>query len=229
MRIRRIALGAASALAAAVVMAGCGSAPTKTSPSAANKPAAGGTIVYALPSDTNLTWFFPLANLSNNSLYNFQLVDQLYKPLIWINDKYGIDWKDSIAQKITYNKAGTVYHVFMNPRWKWSDGTPVTSSDVLWTWKIIQAISNKNAPTPWPYVGAGTGDIPAGVQSVTANGKYEFTVTLKQPANQEWFIYNGLSQLLPLPEQAWNKYPGNITQEISYLRVFHNWTNHGCG
>lgn len=216
MNVRRSIVGVSSALAAAALMAGCGASPSKST-TTSGKPVSGGTIVYALPAQTNITWFFPLANLSNNSLYNFQLIDQLYKPLFWINHKYGIDWKDSVARKVSYNKAGTVYHVFMNPQWKWSDGKPVTSADVLWTWKIIQAVSKKNAPSPWPYVGAGTGDIPKGVQSVTANGKYEFTVTLKKPANQEWFIYNGLSQFMPLPEQAWNRYPNNMTKEVTYL------------
>lgn len=205
----------------ALVVTGCGSTTNNssntTSPASTQTPQKGGVIDYALPTQTNLNWYMPIVNSSYDSLYNFQLVNMLYKPLIWINNKYSIDYSSSIASKISYNSTGTVYTVTMNPKWKWSDGTPVTSKDVLFTWNVIKAASAPNAPAPWPYVAAGVGDIPNGVKSVVADGNYKFTVTLDKPANQQWFIYNGLSQLIPLPAKAWNKYPNNITQEIKYL------------
>lgn len=181
------------------------------------KPADGGTIVYALPPQVNLTWYLPLANDSNNTLYNFQLMDQEYLPLIYIAENYSIDYRNSVASRIVYNPQGTVYHVYLQHQWRWSNGTPVTSADVLFTWHLIQGASAANAPAPWPYVGAGSGDIPTGVKSVVANGPYEFTVTLKAPSNQEWFIYNGLSQLTPLPAGSWNRYPTNIDEELKWL------------
>ncbi|NMP24454.1 hypothetical protein HIJ39_19210 [Sulfobacillus sp. DSM 109850] len=101
-------------------------------------------------------------------------------------------WKSSVASKITYNNAGTVYHVFIGKKWKWSNGQPVTAQDLLFSWNAMKAASAANAPSPWPYVGAGTGDIPDGIASVVANNSHEVTFTLKQPANQQWFIYNGL-------------------------------------
>ncbi len=216
MKAHRMALAGGLAVSMAAIVAGCGVS-TAASHHTALKPVRGGTIVVALPPQTNLTWYFPLSNSSNNTLYNGQLNAAMYLPLLYTNNKYNIQYQNSVADKVTYNSAGTVFHVFLNHKWHWSDGKPVTSADVLWTWKIIQAISAKNAPAPWPYTGAGTGDIPQGVKSVVANGQYEFTVTLKQPANQQWFIYNGLGQLQPLPMQAWNKYPKNIHQEIVYL------------
>jgi peptide/nickel transport system substrate-binding protein len=218
MNTRRIALASGLALTLTALAAGCGVNPTATNARVAPavKPVNGATIVYALPTQTNINWYLPISNSADDSLYNFQLVDQMYMPLFYISRNYTIDWADSIAKNVTYNPQGTVYHVFLNPKWKWSNGQPVTSADVLFTWNVIKAASAKNAPPPWPYVGAGTGDIPTGVKSVVANGKYEVTVTLKQPANQEWFIYNGLNQLTPMPT-TWDKYPGNITQEIKYL------------
>lgn len=176
----------------------------------------GGTINYALPTQTNLNWFLPLMNAASDSVYNSQIVDQLYKPMIWVNNDYTINWNSSIADKVTYNSAGTVYHVFLNPKWKWSDGQPVTSKDVLFTWNVIKAASASNAPSPWPFVGAGTGDIPNGIQSVVATSDHEVTITLKQPANQQWFIYNGILQLTPMPAHAWD-IKSNINDEIKYL------------
>jgi len=181
------------------------------------KAAGNDTIVFALPAQTNIPWYFPFSNGANASLYTFQLISQLYVGLTYVNANYQLDPADQIAQKITYNPQGTVYHVFMNPKYHWSDGKPVTSADVLFTWQLIQALSNPKAPAPWPWYGAGSGDVPQGIQSVVANGPYEFTVTLKQPANQQWFIYNGLGDFTPYPKQAWDKYPNNMNEEIKWL------------
>lgn len=215
---------------AALLVTGCGTSSNSTSTAKTNTtkttnttasssatPQKGGTVTVALPEQTQINWYFPLVNSGMDSLYNFQVINELYKPLLWIGSNYQIDYKSSIASKITYNAAGTVYHVYMNPKWTWSDGKPVTSKDVLFTWDLIKATSSPKAPAPWPYVGAGSGDIPQGVQSVVENGKYEFTVTLKKPANQQWFIYNGLTDLVPLPKQTFDKYPTNMTKEITYL------------
>lgn len=186
-------------------------------PVTAASPDRAGTIVYALPPQVNLTWYLPLVNASNNTVYNFQLLDQEYTPLLYIGSDYAIDMKDSAAARVTYNHAGTVYHVFLKQGLRWSNGRPVTSADVLFTWHVIEAASQANAPAPWPYVGAGSGDIPDGVKSVVADGTHEVTVTLKQPTNQAWFLYNGLSQLTPLPAATLDRYPHDITAEIRWL------------
>nr|WP_243239317.1 peptide ABC transporter substrate-binding protein [Sulfobacillus harzensis] len=143
--------------------------------------------------------------------------DQSFKPLIWLNTHWQIVWKSSIAKKITYNAQGTVYHVFLNKKWHWSNGQPVTAKDLMFTWNVIKAASAANAPQPWPYVGVGTGDIPSGIQSVVENNNYEVTFTLKQPANQQWFIYNGLVQFFPLPAQTMDVDGNNWSKEIAYL------------
>ncbi len=226
MRLRRSAMTAIAMTAGATLLvAGCGNSSPSShssgnstgSSTASSTPTAGGIINYALPTQTNLNWFLPIVNAASDSVYNTQLIDQLYKPLIYINNQYQIDWKSSIAKKITYNTQGTVYHVFLNPKWTWSDGQPVTSKDVLFTWNVIKAASAANAPKPWPFVGAGTGDIPNGVKSVVANSPTEVTITLDKPANQQWFIYNGIVQLTPMPEHAWDKYPTDMTKEAAYL------------
>ncbi|SDW14715.1 peptide/nickel transport system substrate-binding protein [Alicyclobacillus hesperidum] len=228
---KRVLMSAAAAAAVVLGVAGCGTtgassasgnstpanqSATNTATTGAASTATGGVIEFALPPATNLTWFLPIFNAANDSLYNSQLVDQLYIPMLQLNNDYSINWNNSIAQKITYNKQGTVYHIFINPKWKWSNGQPVTSKDVLFTWNVIKAASAKNAPAPWPFVGVGTGDIPDGIKSVQATGKYEVTITLKQPANQQWFEYNGIVQLTPLPA-SYMDVKSNIEDEIKYL------------
>lgn len=210
MKRNKVALASGLLLASSLAMAGCGSSPSPTTTGAVGTPQSGGTLVMALPPATNINWYFPLMNGLDDSLYNAWVQSMMYKPLITLNGNGSINYSRSIASKITPNAAGTSFTVTMNPKYKWSNGHPVTAQDVLFTWKIIQGASASNAPAPWPYVGAGTGDIPTGVQSVVANGQHSFTVTLKKPANQEWFIYNGLGDFIPLPKSVFDHYQGQL-------------------
>jgi len=199
-----------------IITTSCGTTTSPSTPSQSLKPQKGGTLIFALPPQTNLNWFLPITTAAFDSVYNTQLINMLYKPLILINNNYQINWGSSIAKKITYNSQGTIYHVFLNKKWHWSNGQPVTAKDVLFTWNVIQAASAPTAPSPWPFVGAGTGDIPSGVKSVVENNPYELTFTLDNPANQQWFMYNGLVQLVPMPASVMDIHK-NITNEIKYL------------
>jgi peptide/nickel transport system substrate-binding protein len=210
-RLRRHVLILASASLVAVPLAVSG--PTQLTAAASS----GGTVVYALPPLTNIDWYQPLRPAAYNSGYDGLAAGLMYDPLFQLNSKGAIDYAISIARSIKANAAGTVYTVDLKPTWRWSDGTPVTAQDVLFTWNLILAASASSAPTPWPYADSGFGDIPTGVKSVKATGTYSFQVTLDAPANQLWFEYNGLAQLQPLPEQAWNKYPTNPTKELAYI------------
>lgn len=219
MKLRSITLASAAvAVGVATLAAGCGSTTTKTStgatPVASHK---GGTLTVALPSATNINWYIPMTNASNDQVYNGWLQDQIYKPLIHLNDAYQIVPSQSVASRITYNKQGTIYHVFLGKQWKWSNGQPVTANDLIFTFDAIKAASASNVAQPWPFVGAGTGEIPQGVTNVVANNSHEVTFTLAKPVNQQWFIYNGLIQLTPMPAKVFDKYGSNWAQEVKYL------------
>ncbi|MCL4351523.1 MAG: peptide ABC transporter substrate-binding protein [Firmicutes bacterium] len=203
---------------ALVSLAGCGTSATTTPPAAtANKPVHGGTIIQALGPLVAINWYLPLRPVAYNSLYDAWAASLMYKGLFHIAPNGTIDYARSIASAITWNKTGTVYTVKMNPKWDWSDGTPVTAQDVQFTWHLIQAASSPNAPAPWPFVGAGSGGVPQMIKSFKVLGSHEFQITLTNPVNQMWFEYNGLADFVPLPEQAWNRYPNNVDQELSYL------------
>lgn len=215
-----VMLAGASALALA--LAGCGTAATNNTPAnnastGTQTPQKGGTLVSALPSQTDITWYLPISNAANQSLYNAQMDEMEYWPLLYLDNTYNIDYNDSIAKSIDASPDGLTYHVYLHNNYKWSDGTPVTTKDIMFTWNVIKAASASNAPAPWPYVDANYGDIPNGVKSIVANNDYEFTITLKKPANQQWFEYNGIGQLIPMPAKAWDKYPNNMTKELKWL------------
>ncbi len=219
---RAIMMTAGLSTALVLALAGCGNGGGTSNSNTANStssaiPQKGGTVVLALPPQTNLTWYFPISNSQNASLYNQQLINMMYNPLVYIDYKYNIDYANSIASNITYNSAGTVYTVTLNPNYKWSNGQPVTAQDVVFDYNLIKATDASNAPAPWPNYNAGSGGVPDNVKSVVATDDHTVIFTLKSPANQKWFIYNGIGQIWPLPEAAWNKYPNDINREIVYL------------
>jgi len=218
-------LGAAAVTVAlgAGMVAGCGTQQNTSSNSTTNstqtttqQPQKGGTLVVALAPSTNINWYLPLTNSANASVYNAALQILLYPGVIYIGSNYAIDWNDSFASSIDYNASGTVYTIHLKKNWVWSDGKPVTAQDVVWDYNLIKATDESNVP-PWPNYNAGSGGVPNNVKSVVALDKYTVQITLKKPANQQWFIYNGIGQLTALPEHAWNKYPNNMAQEIAYL------------
>jgi peptide/nickel transport system substrate-binding protein len=209
-----VGIVAATALAGATL--GAGFAAARDLHKASSGPQYGGTIVYALPEQTNIPWYFPIRNAANSSLYTAELTNLLYQPLIYVNDTLAIDYSQSIASKITYNKQGTVFNVYMNPKWHWSDGQPITAQDAQFSWNVLLA-TEASKVAPWPASSVGSGGLPGNAKSFKVDSTYEFTITLKTPVNQDWFEYKGIGSMAILPEHVWNKYPTNITEEIAYL------------
>ncbi len=180
-------------------------------------PTPGGTIVAALTAQSNVDWYFPVDNPANQTVPVARIVGMMWEPLLYFNNQNQLDPSQQLASKVTYNSQGTVYHVFLNPKWHWSDGTPITSADAVWSVQAQIAMMQSNAPAPWPSSSVGSGGLPQDFVSVVANGPYEFTITINKPVNQAWFIANGVGTFAIFPKHAWDKYPNNMTQEIKYL------------
>jgi peptide/nickel transport system substrate-binding protein len=136
-----------------------------------------------------------------NSLYDGEAASLLYKGLIWVNRDHKIDWSRSLATKIDVSKHNTVFTVTMRP-WNWSDGKPVTSKDVKYTYELIK----KLGPT---YLSYGTGGMPTAVKRFKILGPERFQITTKHPVNPEWFEFLGIGQLEPYPSHVWSKYSIN--------------------
>lgn len=200
-----------TSLALAALVTGCGaaSAPKAASPST--------TAVVALPVQVQPSWWFPVISSADYGDSNFQMNVMMYVPLIHISRTDGIDYQRSLAQSVTYNAAGTRYVITLNKKWHWSNGHPVTAKDVVFTWDILKAASTGAANLPWGYGGAGSGGVPTRWTSVEAQGPDTVVVTLNTPSNPNWFIHNGLAQIVPVPASVWNKDPKNMTAELKYI------------
>ncbi len=186
--------------------AGLAAAPALAAPS--------GTLVYALPPATNITYLNPVTPTNYYDVVNAWAYESMYKPLFWVDHRIQVDYARSIASSIT-TKDGIHYFITLNPKWHWSDGKPVTTADVIFDYQLIKSISLKNSSN---YGGWGIGGIPNDVVSVKALGPYRMEITLNQAYSPNWFILNGAAQLIPLPKQAWDKYPGHPAKTLAYLQ-----------
>ncbi|OYV32241.1 MAG: hypothetical protein B7Z80_27540 [Rhodospirillales bacterium 20-64-7] len=166
-----------------------------------------GTVV--LPPNTDITSF---NGEFASSVANQRAFGLMFEQLIWVGAGARIDWSRSLASAITSPDQGTTYDVTLRP-WVWSDGKPVTSADVLYAWKLIQELGTT-------YPGYGEGGMPDLIKSVTAQDATHFQVVLKHQVNPTWFIYDGLSQLQPLPAQDWSRYTLNQLWQLQSTPSF---------
>lgn len=206
--MRHLKRAAGAALAAlALLLAGCGSSP------AAQQPAHASQLNMALGAGTSPSWWYPIWSTTacGGTLFGMD-----YQDLLWINSSGTINWSQSVAQGISVSKADTVFDVHINPRWKWSNGTPVTAQDVVFQFQVMKASAATNAP--WAACGLGIGGMPGDFKSVVALNQDTVQITTPQSVNPTWFELNGIAQLTPVPAKVWNKYPTNMTQELAYIK-----------
>ena len=136
------------------------------------------------------------------SLYNQETTYLLFTQLIWINRYHKIDYSRSVASDVSTPDQGKTYNVTLRP-WHWSDGVPVTATDVQYTFDLLKQLGD----TSPEY---GTGGMPDIVQSFNIVDPTHFTLILKHSVNPDWFILNGMASLVPMPEHIWGHY--NLAQ-----------------
>ena len=199
LRYRGMAALAAVAMLAAA-MAGCTKAAAPTNPGPSGKPVTGGYVSFAESPGAPPNYIFPLDALqyySTNNLEQFQYL--MWRPLYWIGNGSDITLNESLslAQAPVYSHGNTVVTLNLKP-YKWSDGKPVTSRDVVFWINMLKA--NK---LNWGEYAPGF--FPDDVTKVTAPSASQVVLTLNGPVNQQWFTQSELSQISPLPQHAWDK------------------------
>jgi peptide/nickel transport system substrate-binding protein len=185
---------AAGVAALALAAAGCASSGSSSS-TATGTPITGGTAVWAEPPSSVPTYIFPYmnsANISNLNLFDFQY--QMYRPLYWfgVGDQPVVNYTLSLANPPQFsgrNVTITLKH------YMWSNGTQVTAQNVMF-WLNMELAEPAN-------YGAYTG-FPTNVSNIKVVSPTELTMTMDKSYNPNWFLYNDLSQISPMP-QAWDK------------------------
>jgi peptide/nickel transport system substrate-binding protein len=121
----------------------------------------------------------------------------MYRPLYWFgnNGATGVDDSLSLAQEPVYSNGGKTVTITLKP-YKWSDGTSVTSTDVMFWYNMLKAEkANFAAYTP--------GQFPDNVVSASAPNATTVVFNTDKAYSQQWFLANQLSTITPMP-QAWD-------------------------
>ncbi len=167
---------------------------------AVQRASAGGTVRWALPPGEVPNWIFPItstADFSNVNTLQFQYL--MFRPLYWFggNGTPYFNAARSLAEPPVFSDGSRTVTITLK-RWHWSDGMPVTTRDVEFWLRLL--IANK---ANWGvYVPGGWPDLIARMRFMTAS---TFQLTFTHPVSHYWALYNELSQIVPLPQQSWDR------------------------
>jgi peptide/nickel transport system substrate-binding protein len=195
---RSVQLGIAVA-AAALLAAACSSSSGPSS--TGGKPVSGGTATFAEPSGVTPNYIFPMLTAAYYSVANIEQFQRLsFRSLYWIGNGRGqpvIDPAMSLAALPVYSDNDSVVTIHLG-NYTWSDGQPVTTRDVAFWINLLRA----NKADFAAYI---PGEFPDNLKSYTIVNSKTIVLTLTGSFNPTWFTYDQLSQITPLPAQAWDK------------------------
>jgi peptide/nickel transport system substrate-binding protein len=194
---------------AAVLLAGCGASTAATA-----KSSNGGVVTFAEQPGGAPNYILPLMSGPYFGHNNFSLFSQImYRPLYFFgtNGEPTFNEPYSLALPPIFSDHNSVVSVTLK-HWLWSNGKPITARDILFWMNLISAVTDPNAPvvgsssSPGPGWGASVpGGFPENVVSYTQKGTYTVVFKLNASYNPTWYLYNELSQLIPMPQQSWDK------------------------
>jgi peptide/nickel transport system substrate-binding protein len=178
----------------------------------------GGVVTWAEAPAAPPNYIFPM---ENGTYYDTPDISDL-AALLWPS-LYGYGAKAepvlnkplSLAYPAVFSDHNTVVTINMKHE-MWSDGAPVTARDVIFWINLLSAVTDPKAPAigstsaPGPgYGGASPGGFPENLVSYSATGEYSLVLHLNSSYSPTWFQYNELSQIIPMPQQAWDKFSSN--------------------
>jgi peptide/nickel transport system substrate-binding protein len=233
---------AALALAGSTALAACGNSTSTGSltlgpsgaygsvPAASGTPHAG-TVTVAWPPNDAPDYIFPVTPGADYSVFTidgFQY--QMWKPLYFTTNGVSpeIVPSMSIANPPVWTDGDTKVTISLKSNWKWSDGTPVTSRDVLFWYDEMKAAVTESAAN-WGGYSPGLG-IPDQIASVVTPNASTVVFTYKKAVNPNWAIDDQIAGIQPMPAQAWARasasgpllnftVPANATKIYNFLNA----------
>ncbi|HYB88171.1 MAG TPA: ABC transporter substrate-binding protein [Streptosporangiaceae bacterium] len=217
-RATKLALGA---VVAALGLAACSqsgnSSGSVTTPSgafgsvpAASGTAHAGTITWAEQPGAPPNYIFPVTPSADSGVttaYDFQY--EMWRPLYWyVNGVNPTETPSmSLANPPTYSNGDKTVTITLKTNYKWSDGQPLTSKDVLFFIDEVRA-AVKESGANWsqytPQVG-----IPDQVVSGSTPNSTTLVLKLNKPVNPTWFTEDELQLIQPMPVHVWAKASAN--------------------
>jgi len=175
------------------------SSPAASSNVTHNEPS-GGTATYAdFVGHDEFTWLLPLVNSANDEPWLMADIYDLYRPLYYPGDGSSpiINYGLSLAYPPVYSAHNTVVTIKLR-RYFWSDGEPVTTKDVRLDLNLY--LANRSAVAT--YI---PGEFPSNIRRVDYLNSTTFRVYLNRSYSEQWFTDNELTQIVPMPQQLWDR------------------------
>jgi peptide/nickel transport system substrate-binding protein len=199
---RRLMRGGTAILgiSAVVALAACSgsSSPSATSPG--TTAASGGVVTFAESPDYYPTWILPFYNGAFFTIQEQGWFESLMWPPLF-NQANGasptVNYAQSLGNPPVYSDHDTVVTLTIK-HWKWSDGQPVTTRDIMFWLNLLKANESEWADyTP--------GQFPDNVTSIKVVSPYELVMKLNKSYAPNFFTGNELSQITPIPQHVWDK------------------------
>lgn len=181
-----------------------------TLPGPHGTPVEGGTLTIAETPGSGPTYIMPITPEQDFSVFTAdQFDDFMWRPLWWIPLGYtpAIDYSQSIASgPPKFSDDNKVANITLNSNWRWSDGQPVTSTDVAFFIDITKAAVEES---PDNFGAFTPGEFPQDVVSVATPSPTNIILTLSKSFNQNFQFLNQLVTIIPMPAHAWSKTSAN--------------------
>ena len=173
---------AAAAVVVALAVAACGSS------SSGGEVKQGG--VYRLGTPSTIDSLNPFVAFNSDAYSTFTYI---YPELVQYNPKQ--QFVPDFARSWQVSPDGKVWTFHTQPNAKWSDGKPLTATDVAWTYNTI--LKFQNGPT------ANSAGYVAHMKSVTAPNATTVVLTYTRPVAN---VLSQVQQVPILPEHIWAQY-----------------------
>jgi peptide/nickel transport system substrate-binding protein len=158
--------------------------------------ASSGTITYAEAPGAAPNWILPYTGYLNFSASNINDFQQLmFRPLYFfgLGDTSAYVPSLSLASTPVMSNADRTITIHLKG-WKFADGQQVNAQSVMFFLNLYDA-----DPTSYGAYTPGAG-IPDEVASARGSG-LTVVITMKTMVNPQWFLYNYLSEITPLPDR----------------------------
>lgn len=211
-RLGLVALGVVGAMALAACGGSGGSTVSQNSaggygsiPTESGTPKSGGVVSIAEFPSAGPNWILPIIDGTHSSVYTaYQFQNLMFRPLYWATTGASptVDYSKSLAAAPVFSNDNKTVTININKGYKWSDGKPVTASDVVFEIDMTKAAVKENASNLAGYT---QGLYPDDITSATALNDSTLQVQLNQSFNPSWeLLEEVVAFYTPLPSQDWN-------------------------
>jgi peptide/nickel transport system substrate-binding protein len=166
-------------------------------------PSEGGVVTIGEMPGAGPDWILPITPEADAAVFTSnQFQDYMWRPLWWSPEGASpeVDYSQSIAAPPAFSNGGRIVTISLRPGWKWSDGAPVTSTDVEFMVDLARAAVSLS---PADYSNYMPGQFPDIVSSMSTPDADTLVIDLRQAWNEQWVFLDQLIYLEPLPSHAW--------------------------